>query len=460
MPRVNAIGVDGRVLAFSLTVASLTAILFGLVPALKASKPRLNTGDLWGRGSSSSLSQSRLGKVLIAAEVSLSVMLLVGAGLLLRTLWDLLHVDTGFQTSHLIAANVWLPVPNNPTADYYLKPEQRTYLIRESLRRLQAVPGVEGAAMSSVVPLQDTTLPAGFRVEGAPDWGDSPTAARAFVTPEFFKTLGAPLISGRMLDDADTIQTPLVALVDEAAAHRFWGDRNPIGQHIRQTRDISVKGKLQPAPWMTVVGVVSNVKLSGLDEQNVPHVYNSMYQFPGRLFGVLVRGTGDKAVLGRAIQHEIQTVDPNLPVANVSEMKEIMNTGVGDRRFAAWLLAIFSAIALILTSVGIYGVTSYAIALRTKELGIRSALGALPGDLVRMVMKNSMSPIVVGLIAGGIGAILAGRLMSALLYSVTSTDPFILAAAGAAVMIVGTAANLLPARRAARIDPIVALRVQ
>ena len=460
LPHVNAITVDGRVLAFSLATALLTTVLFGLVPALQTSKSNPDVTGLRERGISASLHSSRIGRTLISAEVALSLMLLVAAGLLLKTFWELLHVDPGFQSSHLVAGNVWLPAPNNPDSDIYAKPEQRTVLIREMLRRLATIPGVDSAAISGVVPLQDSPLPVGFRVEGIPEQGDPPTAVRTSVTPDFFRTLGASLIRGRFIQDTDTNQSPLVVLVDQAAAHRFWGDSDPVGRRIHFSRDFVVDGKPQHAPWMTVIGVVNNIKLASLDEQNLPHVYVSMYQSSGKLFGVLVRGTGDTAILGQAIEHQIQSIDPNLPVSNITAMEEIVNNGVSDRRFAAWLLAIFAVVALMLTSVGIYGVTSYAVTRRTKELGIRSALGASPSDLVRMVLRNGMSPVVVGLMIGGIGAISIGRLLTGLLYSVKPTDLVVLTAAGITTVFIGIAANYLPARRAARINPIVALRAE
>ena len=461
LPHVNAIAVDARVLAFSLLVALLTTVGFGLIPAIQASRIPADLDTLRGRGTSVSRRDSRLGKALVGAEVALSLMLLVGAGLLLRTFWELLHVNPGFQPDHLVAANVWLPVPNDPRNDYYIKAEQRANLIRESLRRLALVPGVESAAISSSVPLQDSLQPIGFRAEGVPEVGDAPAAVRIAVTPDFFRTIGATLISGRVIQDTDTNDKPFVAVVDQAAAHRFWGDRNPIGQrfHIAQSF-VDRNGKPQPSRWVTVVGVVNNVKLARLDEQNVPHIYASMYQTPGRLFGILVRATGDKAELGRAIQHEVQAVDPNLPVSNIAEMKEIVSDGVGDRRFAAWLVGIFALVALLLTSVGIYGVTSYAVSRRTREMGIRTALGAVPADLVRMVIMNGMTPIVAGVAAGALGAILSARLIAALLYSVSATNAGIYAAAGLTVVLVGIAANYFPARRASRINPNTALRVE
>jgi len=460
LPHVNAIRMDWRVLAFSLAAAFVTTILFGLFPALQLARTETDATELRGRSASQSARDSRLGVILVGAEVALSVMLLVGAGLLLKTFWQLLHVDPGFQTQHLVAGNVWLPVPNDPKTDVYATPDQRTALMREMLRRLESVPGLQSASISTLVPMQNPAVPTGLVADGSAEQGDAPTAVRIVVTPDFFTTLGISLVEGRLFQDSDTTKTPLVLVIDQAAAHRFFGDKDPVGRRLRSSRDVFVNGKLQPPPWMTVVGVVSNAKLSSLDEQNLPHVYNDMYQISGKLFGVLVRATGDKAALARAITTQIQSVDPNLPVSNISEMAEIVNTGVGDRRFAAWLLAIFAGVALVLTSIGIYGVTSYGVARRSKELSIRAALGAAPGDLVRMVLKNGMLPILAGLAVGAAGAIICGRLIAGLLFSVKANDAAILALAATTVVLIGMAANYLPARRAARVDPVVALRVE
>jgi predicted permease len=459
LPRLNPIGVDARVLVFSLTIALVTTVLFGLMPALQASKTQPGTADLQVRSGSATRRATKLGKTLIGAEAGLSLMLLVAAGLLLRTFWNLLQVDPGFNSHHLVGGSIWLPYPNDPTADLYHKPEQRTVLVREVIRRLRGLPGVDNAAFSSVVPLQGPILPYGFRVEGAPEQGDSPTAVQVSVTPEFFQTIGIPLIRGRLIEKSDSTTSPLVALVDEGAARHFWGDRDPIGRRIRFAKDSIFYGEPKHAPWMTVVGVVGNAKLSSLDEKDVPHVYCGMYQFSGREFAVLVRATGDKATLTREVQQSIQSVDPDLPISEISEMTDSMSTGMGDRRFAAWLLAAFALVALLLTSVGVYGVSSYAIVRREKEIGIRSALGASSGRLVYMVLRDGMVPVLVGLAAGSIAAAFFGRLLAALLFNVKSGDAMVFASAGITLIAIGIIANYLPARRAARIDPITAMRV-
>ena len=464
LPRLNDTHVDARVLAFSLTLSLLTTLLFGLVLAFQAGKVDSSLSGLRERGSSGSRHAGGARQVLIGAEVALSLMLLVGAGVLLRTFWNLLQVNPGFNAQHLVTGSVSLPVPNDPKIDMYAKLETRTALVRESVRRVRALPGVENAALSSVVPLLGVLIQNGYRVEGVPESGDAPTAVPVSVTPDFFRTIGAPLIRGRVIQETDDTQSPMVVLVDEAAARHFWGEQDPIGKRIRATRTVR-RGIAQPTPWFTVVGVVGNVKLASLDEKDVPHVYTSLYQTagyttPGRNLGVLVRGTGDRAILNRAVTREIQSVDPNLPVSPMVEMTELMRAGVGDRRFAASLLACFAVVALLLTSIGVYGVASYAIARREKEISIRSALGATRGQLVQMVLREGMVPILVGLALGAAGAALSGRLLAALLFEVRPTDASVFAAAGITLVTIGILANYLPARRAGRVDPITALRTE
>jgi predicted permease len=459
LPRLNAIGLDARVLAFSLAIALLTTLVFGLIPAWQASRTHPGTAELRERGGSASRNAARLGKSLIGAEVGLSLVLLVAAGLLLKTFWNLMEVNPGFNSHHLLAGSFRLPVPNDPKADEYTDIDRRTHLVRESIRRLHGVAGVENAAMSSVVPLNGPVVPGGFRVEGVSDKGDAPTAVEVSVTPEFFSTMGTPLLSGRMFRESDDSMSQPVALVDEAAARLLWGGADPVGRRVRSSRDIILSRlKPVPAPWMTVVGVVGNAKLSSLDEIEAPHIYESMYQRSKRDFGVVVRAIGDKAALTRDVRREIQTVDPDLPVSDMTAMTDLISNGVGDRRFAAWLLGAFALVALLLTSVGVYGVASYAIVRREKEIGIRSALGASRGQLILMILRDGMVPVLIGLATGAIFAALSGRLMASLLFDVNSADAMVFAAATTTLITIGISANYFPARRAGRIEPVTALR--
>ncbi len=458
LPRLNPIGLDARVLAFALAIALLTTFLFGLIPAWQASRTHPGTAGLRERGGSASRRSAGLGKSLIGAEVGLSLVLLVAAGLLLKTFWNLMQVNPGFDSHHLLAGSFRLPTPNDPKADEYLNIDQRTHLVRESIRRLHGVAGVENAAMTSVVPFNGPVVPGGFRVEGVSDTGDAPTAVEVSVTPEFFSTMGTSLLRGRMFQESDDSMSQPVALVDEAAVHLLWGGADPVGRRVRYSRDIRVSGRPAPAPWMTVVGVVDNAKLSSLDEIDVPHIYESMYQRSRRQFGVLVRAIGDKAALTRDVRREIQTVDPDLPVSDMTAMTDLISNGVGDRRFAAWLLGTFALIALLLTCVGVYGIASYSVVRREKEIGIRSALGATRRQLVIMILRDGMVPVLAGMACGCIAAVFSGRMLAALLFGVNSRDGLVFTCAGSMLIVIGMLANYIPARGAGRIHPITALR--
>jgi putative ABC transport system permease protein len=459
LPRLNPIGLDAHVLAFSLAISLLTTLVFGLIPAWLASRTHPGMAELRERGGSASRRSAGLGKSLIGAEVGLSLVLLVAAGLLLKTFWNLMDVNPGFNSHHLLAGSFWLPNPNDPKADFYGNLDRRTHLVRETIRRLRAVAGVENAAMSSVVPLQGPVVPSGFRVEGVSDKGDAPTAVEVSVTPEFFSTLGTPLLRGRMFQESDDSMSQPVALVDEAAVRLLWGGADAVGRRVRNSRDIS-GGRLHfvPAPWLTVVGVVGNAKLSSLDETEVPHIYESMYQRSRREYGVLVRAVGDNAALTRDVQREIQTVDPNLPVTDMTAMTDLISNGVGDRRFAAWLLGTFALVALLLTCVGVYGIASYSVVRREKEIGIRSALGASRHQLIIMILRDGMVPVLMGMTCGCIAAVFSGRMLAAILFDVNSADGMVFACAGFTLIVIGMLANYIPARRAGRIDPVVTLR--
>ncbi|HLW52390.1 MAG TPA: ABC transporter permease [Candidatus Angelobacter sp.] len=457
--RVNAIGIDGPVLLFTLGVAVATSFLFGLAPAAQAAKAGLE-GLREGGRAGSGMRSARTRKILVAAETALSLMLVVGAGLLLRTFLDLLQVRPGFNSQNVLAASMWLPVPNDPKTDVYASTTQRTTFVREIVRRLHSVSGVTDAALSSVLPLRDAIAPGGFRVEGRPEQGDTPSAAGALVTPDFMRTLGVTLVSGRMLQQSDDEHAPQVVLVDQAAVRQLWSGQNPLGKRLRFATDILVNGKLQPAPWMTVVGVVNNIKFARLDEQETAHVYLSMYQRSGRLYNIVVRATGDPAAVGQQIQQQVRSVDPNLPVSDVSAMRVVVASSLADRRFAAMLIGIFAVVALALASVGVYGLTSYSVSQRSRELGIRAALGASRRNLVRLMLQQGMLPVAIGLAAGCAGALVMGRWLSGMLFGVKATDPLVFLAAFVALALFGLGANYLPARRAGRVDPNQALRAE
>ncbi|HWG48219.1 MAG TPA: ABC transporter permease [Candidatus Acidoferrales bacterium] len=458
--RVGQIRIDAPVLLFSTGIAVVAAVLFGLAPALQSSRANTEALKQEERSGDTSLQSRRMRKLLVGAEVALSVVLVVTAGLLLRTFWDLLHVNPGFSSNHVFTATVWLPVPNDPKTDVYQTNEQRAAFVREVLRRVHQIPGVESAAVASALPLRSQLFRQGFRVEGRPEEGDIPIASFVLVSPEFFRTLNARLVRGRMIQENDDKNTAPTIMVDEAAARVLWPGEDALGKRLRLGRNIIVNNKPAAPPWMTVVGVVNNIKFESLDEKNVPHIYASMYQVSGKLFRVLVKATGDPASIGRDIKDQVQSVDPNLPVSGVEALNEVVTDSLTDRRFAAGLIACFALLALGLAAIGVYGVASYTVAQRTKELGIRAALGATAADLVRIVMKDGMRPVLGGLVAGALCAPLLGRMVSSLLYGVHLLQPEIYLVSVVVLAGIGLLANYLPARRAGRVDPNRALRYE
>lgn len=460
LPRTESIAIDARVLLFSILIAIVTSILFGLAPALQTARLDANALKQDGRSGETTVRSGRTRRWLVGAEVALSLTLVIGAGLLLRTFWELLHVHPGFSSENVLAATVWLPVPNDPQTDVYATFDQRTALIREWVRRLHTIAGVKDAAVSTALPLRNQLQPAGFRVEGKSDQGEPPTAYRVIISPEFMHSIGATVLRGRGFTEADDARTSLAALIDEAAARQLWGTQDPLGRHVRFAGNVFNNGRVQPAPWMTVVGVVSNIKFGKLEEGELPHIYSSACQLNGKFLNILVRATGDPATLARDIQTQVQAVDPNLPISDVAPMTEIVTDSVADRRFAASLVALFALLALGLAAVGVYGVAAYSVQQRTREFGIRSALGATTSDLVHMVLRDSMIPVLAGLGAGMIGAALAGRALSTLLFGVHTIDPLIYASSVIVLMIVGLSANYIPARRAGKTDPNLALRYE
>ncbi len=460
LPRADFISIDARVLLFSIVVAIITSVIFGLAPALQISRVDANALKQDGRSGDTTVRSARTRRWLVGAEVAISLTLVIGAGLLLRTFWELLHVHPGFSSENVLAATVWLPVPNDPKTDVYATNDQRTALVREWVRRLHTISGVKDAAASTALPLRNQLLPRGFRVEGKSEQGEPATAYWVLISPEFIQGMGATVLRGRGFEEGDDSRTAPVALVDEAAARRLWGDQDPVGRRLRFAGNFFANGKPQPPPWMTVVGVVSNMKFGKLDEGELPHLYSSAYQFNGKFLNIVVRATGDPGALGRSIQTEVQAVDPNLPISDVAPMTEVLTASVADRRFVAALIGLFALLALGLAAVGVYGVTAYSVQQRTREFGIRSALGATTSDLVRMVLRDSMWPVLGGLIAGVLGAALAGRAIATLLFGVRTVDPLIYVLSIVVLVMMGLAANYIPARRAGKIDPNSALRYE
>jgi putative ABC transport system permease protein len=454
LPRLNEVSISTGVLLFAFFVSVLTGVVFGLVPALQAaSSSHIASLREGSRGSGASKKHTRVSRFLVASEIALSLILLIGAGLLLRSFWQLLQVKPGFNPRSVVTAQIWMPVPNDPNADPYRPPEKRATFYRELLRRVSAIPGVQQAAIGSggSLPMTRARNSFPFIIEGRPaDAERVPVAEFASVTPEYFRALEIPLISGRNFTDVDIVGSQRVALIDDTLAHRYWPGEDPVGKQF--------KGGPPTAPWITIVGVVATIKSDGFDAPAAPHVYSPLYQNPNVTAAIYLRTAGDPGTLGDLIRHEVQSVDPGIPVFAVRTMDEVVARSLADRRFALVILGAFAGVALLLASIGIYGVMVYTFSQRTHEIGVRVALGAQRSDILRLALGEGMILVAVGLGAGLIGAAIITRFLRSMLFSVTATDPITFVSIAALLAAVALLACFIPARRATQVDPLVALR--
>jgi putative ABC transport system permease protein len=459
IPRLAEVQVDWTVLSFALLVSLLAGLGFGLVPALQSSKAEIAVAIREGaRGSGTSGKTNRLRGLLIASETALAVVLMVGAGLLLRTFWGLLQENPGFNPSRIVAANFYLPVPNNPDMDRYAKPEIFNTFVREAVRRVGALPGIDLASLTTDLPVAHLSWRRPVNIEDHPDEsGKGLFSEVTSVTPEYLKVLQASLVRGRYFTEDDDTGKLQVAIVDESTARTYWPDRDPIGRRlsIRSTRGAG------NSPWCTVVGVIKDINADGLDQSGAPHIYRPIYQFRGSRvlsLSVTVRTSLSATSLEPQIRREIQAVDPNLPAFNVRTMNEVIDGSLASRRFSAELVGVFAVVALLLASVGIYGLLAYMVGQRSHEIGVRMALGAMPSTIGKMIVSRGAGLAGIGL---GIGLIVSGiiaPLISSLLYGVRPLDPEVFIAVPVILMVVVLLASYIPAWRAARVNPIVALR--
>ena len=446
--------IDARVLGFSLLISVLTGALSGLAPALQAARPALNeTLKAGGRGGSGGLGRNRLLSSIVVSEIALALTLLIGAGLMIRSLQRLQAVDPGFNVDRLLTMRVSLPLQRYP--------RERIIAFSQQLReRLQALPGAQSVALASDLPLSGSTSAGPIELEGrheAPAGGEF-RMYRHRVTPGFFSTLGIPLVKGRDFTVDDHAQAPRVAIISETMARRYWPDEDPIGKRLREDS----RGAPIPNPWLSIVGVVGEVKYRGLPQNpNAdPDVYIPLAQTPvGNLF-LAARSGVDPNSLVAAVRGVLQKLDPNLPAYEVTTMAEQVTNQTTRSRFSAWLLGVFGALALALAAIGIYSVMAYAVEQRSREIGVRVALGARAGDVLKMVIGQGMRLALLG-VALGLGAALAlTQLMKRLLFGVGAADPLTYGAIALLLTLVALLACYVPARRATKVDPIVALRIE
>ncbi|HWI67102.1 MAG TPA: FtsX-like permease family protein, partial [Nitrospiraceae bacterium] len=458
IPRLAEVQVDWTVLSFALLVSLLAGLGSGLVPALQSSKAEIAVAMREGaRGSGTSGKTNRLRGLLIASETALAVLLMVGAGLLLRTFWGLLQENPGFNPSRIVAGNFYLPVPNNPDLNRYAKPEIFNTFVREAVRRVGALPGIDLASLTTDLPVAHLSWRRPVNIEDRPDEsGKGLFSEVTSVTPEYLKVLQASLVRGRYFTEDDDTGKLQVAIVDESTARTYWPDRDPIGRRLSMR---SPRGAANPP--CTVVGVIKDIKSDGLDQSGVPHIYRPIYQYPGFRSlskSVTVRTSLSATSLEPQIRRELQAVDPNLPVFNVRTMNEVIDGSLASRRFSAELVGVFAVVALLLASVGIYGLLAYMVGQRSHEIGVRMALGAMPSTIGKMIVSRGAGLAGIGV---GVGLVLSGimaPLISSLLYGVRPRDPEVFIAVPVILMVVVLLASYIPARRAARMNPIVALR--
>src|SRR5499425_1758728 len=460
LPRLSEVRIDGMVLAFALLVSILTGLVFGLAPALHSAKGALTSAIReGGRGAGYGKRTGRLRDVLIVSELAFAVILMVGAGLLLRTLRDLLQENPGFNPTQVVTANIQLPNPNDPKTDPYLDIPRRAAFDRELLRRMKAIPGVELAAITSALPTTNTNPSAvgglaveGFAIEDRPvESSQDLRAERIRISSDYLKVLQAPLLRGRSFTEGDEDGKPLVAVIDESTAHRYWPNRDPLGRRVRFRRDPT-------KPWTTIVGIVRDMKSDGLDVDGVPHIYVSTYQDSSKRLSVVLRTSLPVALLEPQIRHEIQSIDPGLPVFGVSSMNDVLDRSLASRRFSADMVGGFAGLAVLLASIGIYGLLAYMVGQRSREIGIRIALGARRDDIQRMFLRKGVALAGVGVVAGLVFSASTASMMASLLYGVRPHDGVVFLTVPLLLFAVAVLASYLPTRRAAKVDPLSALR--
>ena len=453
IPRLGEVSIDWVVLGFALLISLLTGGVFGLAPAIHATRYAISSAIREGaRGSGYSTKTGRLRDALIVSELAFAVVLMVGAGLLLRTLGGLLRENPGFNPTRVITANIWIPVPNDPKVDPYLLLARQSSFARELVRRMNAIPGVELAAITSDLPANGQTGSAALAIEDRPVESSHDLRAEIIrVSPDYFRVMQAPLVRGRFFAETDEDGKPPVAIIDEAAARRYWAGREPLGRRLRV-------GQNPNLPWMTVVGMVKDIKQDGLDSNGVPHIYVSMYQHRGRVLSIALRSSLPRTLLEPEIRHEIQNIDWRLPVFGVSSMNDVIGRSLAPRRFSADLVGGFAALALLLASIGIYGLLAYMVEQRSREIGLRMALGARRADILKLILQKGVVLASLGIVAGVLFSLSTASIMATLLYGVRPRDPAVFLLVPLLLLAVASLASYIPARRATQVDPIIALR--
>jgi len=456
LPRLTNLSISWPVLIFALLVSLAAGVIFGLAPALHVGRLDLtHVLKQEVRGATGSGEQARTRQILVITEFALSLVLMIAAGLLLRSFADLLNVRPGFNPENVMAVRTWLPVPNDPDTDIYRTAAQEAPFLREVLRRARTLPGVQEAAIGDLaaIPLRhvrNDQNPVALVLEGEdPKSPQSHLVLRSSVTPKYLELLGMTLLRGRVFTESDNETAEQVAVVNDAFARTYWPGGDALGKHVKT-----------PAanPWITVVGVLADARTESLAQAAVPQIYLSAYQRRPKDLAIFLRGQLDAAAIPVELREQVQSVNPELPVFGAHMLTEMVSVSLTERRFSMEIVALFALTALLLAALGIYGVISYIVSERTREIGIRLALGAQKSSIMRMVLHQGLRLAIIGAALGLICALIVSHLMAGLLYGVRPTDPLTFTAVALLFIGIALLACYIPARRATKVDPIIALR--
>ena len=462
LPRLNDISIGWGVLAFAIVVSVAAGTTFGLAPAWITSRLNLTeTLRQEGRGSNGSRRRSRLRNVLVIGELALSLVLMVAAGLLLRSFWDLFKVQLGFNPTRVVAIETSLPNPNDPKTDIYHTATQEAVLLREVLRRNRTIPGVEETAVSdrAAIPIgygqsEHRAVPL-LREGQNMQRSQPPLIDTSIVSPEYFHVLGLTLLRGRLFVDQDVEGTPLIAVINQAAARMYWPGKDgkgedPVGKRVRLLGRL---GRARP-DWTTIVGVIVDARTESLADAGIPQIYLDIYQRPAKFIAFYLRGQVDPANISAQVRTQIQTVNAELPVFRAETLDDVLSSSLSVRRFSMEMVALFAVTALLLAGLGIYGTISFLVNEQSHEIAIRLALGAQRATILKMVLRQGLSLAAAGAGVGLLGAFIVSHLMAGLLYGVSPNDLLTFTGVTLVLTTVAIAASYIPAIRAMRLDPI------
>jgi putative ABC transport system permease protein len=451
LPHLKDVTIDGSVLLFALLISLLTALVFGLAPALHASKPDLQeTLKEGGRSSTGGSRANRLRSALVISEIASALVLLIASGLMLKSFWRLQHVNPGFEAENLLTLELQLP------GNKYGEAPQQLGFQQQLLQRVKSVPGVSYAATVNNLPFSGNEAYLAFAIEGrpAPNPADRPRAYHRVISSDYMQAMGIAFQRGRPFNDHDNADAPGVTIINEAAARRYWPGEDPLGKRLK-------RGRLESQnPWLTIVGIIGPISHTSLEVEAQPEFYQPFLQSPDGALTLVARSAADPRTITNAVRGELLALDRDLPASNIKFMTELISKSVAQPRLYAVLLIIFAIVALILAAVGIYGLLSYSVTQRKQDIGIRLALGATPGNIYKLVLVQALRLVIVGLIIGLVLSLISTRLMASLLFGVSTTDPLIFILISLLLFFVALLASYFPARSATRIDPLTALRYE